>query len=87
MASLGVDVPNSNAPDAPPDNVQVDTLADGMAKATLENATSADKSSIQETSASPCPLRVYTRRQLLALYKSPLVQPPDSMPALKDWFG
>lgn len=36
---------------------------------------------------SPRPLRIYTRTQILALLKSPLVSPPPNMPELKDWFG
>lgn len=32
-------------------------------------------------------IKVYTRPQILALYKSPLVHPPPNMPELKDWFG
>ncbi|KAF9270385.1 hypothetical protein L218DRAFT_993006 [Marasmius fiardii PR-910] len=33
------------------------------------------------------PLRIYTRPQILALHKSPLVSVPNGMPELKDWFG
>lgn len=33
------------------------------------------------------PLFIYPRPQMLKLSKSPLVKPPDGMPALKDWFG
>ncbi|TFK76940.1 hypothetical protein BDN72DRAFT_830113 [Pluteus cervinus] len=33
------------------------------------------------------PIKIYTRPQILALYKSPLVHPPPNMPELKDWFG
>ncbi len=39
---------------------------------------------------SPPPLRPfvsYTHAQILFLYKSPLVSPPQGMPLLKDWFG
>lgn len=38
----------------------------------------------------PDPIRpfiVYTRPEALHISKSPLVKPPDGMPALKDWFG
>ncbi|EGO28321.1 hypothetical protein SERLADRAFT_458713 [Serpula lacrymans var. lacrymans S7.9] len=30
---------------------------------------------------------VYSPRQILLLYASPLVKPPIGIPALKDWFG
>ncbi|KAG8219944.1 hypothetical protein J3R82DRAFT_949 [Butyriboletus roseoflavus] len=33
------------------------------------------------------PFIMYSRSQLLFLHKSPLVQLPCGMPALKDWFG
>ncbi|KAG9314512.1 hypothetical protein JVU11DRAFT_5309 [Chiua virens] len=33
------------------------------------------------------PFIMYSRSQLLFLHKSPLVQLPNGMPALKDWFG
>jgi hypothetical protein len=33
------------------------------------------------------PVIIYTRPQLISLQKSSLVQPPLSMPLLKDWFG
>jgi hypothetical protein len=33
------------------------------------------------------PAYVYTRRQLIYLYKSPLVIDPPDMPAMKYWFG
>lgn len=39
---------------------------------------------------SPPPIRPfvsYTHAQILFLYKSPLVSPPQGMPLLKDWFG
>ncbi|KAJ3516787.1 hypothetical protein NLJ89_g907 [Agrocybe chaxingu] len=34
-----------------------------------------------------CPLRIYTRQQLLSLSNSPLVKLPPDMPELKTWFG
>ena len=33
------------------------------------------------------PFVMYSRPELLFLHKSPLVQLPNGMPALKDWFG
>ncbi len=33
------------------------------------------------------PFISYTQSQILWLYKSPLVSPPNGMPPLKDWFG
>lgn len=54
----------------------------------LQNDTPADQPSddVAAQSRSRPPL-VYTRSQALLLYKSPLVQAPDGMPQLKDWFG
>ncbi|KAK7058811.1 hypothetical protein VNI00_001435 [Paramarasmius palmivorus] len=43
-----------------------------------------------KTQASPStsrPLRIYTKAQIIALHKSPLVAVPEGMPELKDWFG
>ncbi|KII93485.1 hypothetical protein PLICRDRAFT_35702 [Plicaturopsis crispa FD-325 SS-3] len=40
-----------------------------------------------KTENSSRPLYIYTRAQALYLHKSPLVKPPEGMPALKDWFG
>ncbi|KAJ4486339.1 hypothetical protein J3R30DRAFT_3697845 [Lentinula aciculospora] len=41
-----------------------------------------------QSSSSPSPsLRIYSRPQILALYKSPLVCVPPDMPELRDWFG
>src|SRR6266404_4628257 len=33
------------------------------------------------------PFVSYSQSQILCLYKSPLVSPPNGMPPLKDWFG
>jgi hypothetical protein len=33
------------------------------------------------------PVTVYTRAALIHLHASSLVQPPEGMPALKDWYG
>ncbi|ESK98364.1 hypothetical protein Moror_114 [Moniliophthora roreri MCA 2997] len=40
------------------------------------------------TSSPPSrPLQIYTKAQIIALHKSPLVSVPTGMPELKDWFG
>ena len=46
--------------------------------------------SSNDPSPNPQPRSVgscYTLHDLLRLQKSPLIAPPDGMPALKDWFG
>ncbi|OCH96494.1 hypothetical protein OBBRIDRAFT_882979 [Obba rivulosa] len=87
MASTDIDVPKPDASDTPPDNAEVDSLVDAVAKVTIENVDSLDRPIVPKPDPSSRPLRVYSRGQLLALSKSSLVQPPDGMPALKDWFG
>ncbi|EMD41793.1 hypothetical protein CERSUDRAFT_110356 [Gelatoporia subvermispora B] len=86
MTSLEINDPTMDIPDTPSDRSE-DSLVDDVAKLTIENAKSPGKTTTHEPNAPVRPLRVYSRGQLLALYKSPLVQPPDDMPALKDWFG
>ncbi|THU91780.1 hypothetical protein K435DRAFT_801035 [Dendrothele bispora CBS 962.96] len=55
--------------------------------ATLAQSDSDDKLAVSSRSSSPRPFRMYTRAQLIALYKSPLICLPIGMPELKDWFG
>lgn len=66
-------------------------LADGVANVSLtEEGNSPEPATDQQAEEYAPPLRpvvVYTRPQMLFLYRSPLVQTPDGMPALKDWFG
>ncbi|KAK0233461.1 hypothetical protein IW262DRAFT_1477053 [Armillaria fumosa] len=70
------------------DTTPADALAVSLEGTKLQDE---DKSTEQDDTPTPqpsqCPLRIYTRAQILALSKSPLVAPPMDMPELKDWFG
>lgn len=63
---------------------EVDKLADALSSTTIEGSSPQPESPAH---ASPRPLRIYTRAQLLSLHNSPLVKPPPDMPELKQWFG
>jgi hypothetical protein len=65
----------------------VDGLADSVNKITLETEDDTESSEHTIPPASRTPLFRYSRPQILFLYKSPLVQSPEGMPELKDWFG
>lgn len=59
------------------------SIVDAMEKLQLQAPPSSE-----ETLPDPSrPFILYTRSQALQLSKSPLVKPPDGMPALKEWFG
>ncbi|KAF9229479.1 hypothetical protein BS17DRAFT_771518 [Gyrodon lividus] len=69
----------------------VEAISDGLANVSIQgdNVSSISQdspTSIQNNSGSR-PFTMYSRSQLLFLHKSPLVQLPSGMPALKDWFG
>ncbi|KAL1748888.1 hypothetical protein HDZ31DRAFT_71234 [Schizophyllum fasciatum] len=70
------------------ENVSADQLADAAAGLAIhdDQPVPAPAQSSQQADANT-PLRIYTRKQLLHLHASPLVQPPPGMPELKDWFG
>ena len=83
MASTETDVPkelDAATSDAPQETV--DSLADSLANVDIQQDNTEEKDD-----RPPRDLHVYSHFQLLWLSKSPLVSPPDSMPALKDWFG
>ncbi|GJE86043.1 hypothetical protein PsYK624_021230 [Phanerochaete sordida] len=83
MAATEVDTSkehNHAVPGAP--SGPVDTLADSLANANIQ-----DDKSHEKANHPPREPHVYTRAQLLWISKSPLVKPPEGMPALKDWFG
>ncbi|KAF8225027.1 hypothetical protein L208DRAFT_1409088 [Tricholoma matsutake] len=67
----------------------VEDLARSVATVTVHD--NASQPSIlqqhENDTAALCPIRIYTRRQLLLLHNSSLVQLPPNMPVLKDWFG
>ncbi|KAG6381329.1 hypothetical protein JVT61DRAFT_5739 [Boletus reticuloceps] len=68
------------------DNVPspVITVADGLANLAIQHHS---PSPVPQHSPNSRPFIMYSRPQLLFLHKSPLVQLPNGMPALKDWFG
>lgn len=68
-------------------HISPDVLLTSMQNVTLSPSPGTDTASSDD---SPPPLRPffsYTHAQILFLYKSPLVSPPQGMPLLKDWFG
>lgn len=62
-------------------------LAPAVEKLSLKDGPSGNSSARRDSSKSRRPIIVYTRRQLLYLYDSPLVVSPEGLPALRDWFG
>ena len=69
------------------DTVAENLLSDGVTHITLQDAKPLALLPEAPTGVSQRPLVVYTRAQLLYLHQSPLVKPPEGMPAFKDWFG
>ncbi|KAH6917222.1 hypothetical protein BKA70DRAFT_1251668 [Coprinopsis sp. MPI-PUGE-AT-0042] len=70
-----------------PDSTDVSALADALSSSALDTSSQASSQADSAPQASPRPLRIYTRAQLLSLHDSPLVKPPPNMPELKHWFG
>jgi hypothetical protein len=64
----------------------VDDLADYVQKIAIQTEDD-DSESSESPDAAPRPFFSYSRPQILNLYKSPLVQVPEGMPELKEWFG
>ncbi|CCM00939.1 uncharacterized protein FIBRA_02986 [Fibroporia radiculosa] len=88
MATLAMGVSNHSRDGPPPaQDAAIDDLSEAVVNATLQDSDTADNSSNKSTANPPRLLCVYTRAQILYLRKSPLVQPPNGMPSLKDWFG
>lgn len=70
-----------------PQNIIVENLASAVANVGLQDTTP-PALPLDKTHDDPQrPMIVYTRAQLLYLHNSPLVKPPEGMPAFKDWFG
>ncbi|KAJ3776927.1 hypothetical protein FB446DRAFT_233186 [Lentinula raphanica] len=86
MATAAVEPPpdstsisiNENNPDTPENTTK---LPENVAEEFNKEPAQSDS---QSTSSPP---KIYTRLQMLALSKSPLVCPPSNMPELRDWFG
>lgn len=58
-----------------------------MSSTSTQTPPDTDSSSSDDILTSFRPFISYTQSQILRLYKSPLVSPPNGMPSLKDWFG
>lgn len=67
----------------------INDLVDSMSKINIaDDISETDKPLDNKNDEHPArTLLIYSRPQMLKLCKSPLVKPPDGMPALKDWFG
>lgn len=89
MASQDVEVslPTATHETAPlPKLTAMDDVVEAVTNVSLQDeATTYVNQKVNEPP--PRPLHVYTRYGLLHLSKSPLVNIPEGMPALKDWFG
>jgi hypothetical protein len=64
-------------------------LVDSMSKINLDDENEEGDHTLHKRNIEQPARRlvIYPRPQTLKLSKSPLVKPPDNMPALKDWFG
>lgn len=71
-----------------PENGVTDDLVGAMSQVNLDHEQNADTTLDNEpTHTPPRALHIYTRSDMLKICQSPLVKPPEGMPALKDWFG
>ncbi|KAL4267629.1 hypothetical protein AB1N83_002162 [Pleurotus pulmonarius] len=73
----------------PDQQSNLEGLPNSLASLTLQNdgGQSDNPDEKPKPDSPPRPLKIYTPQQLLFLYESPLVQVPNGMPDLKDWFG
>lgn len=62
-------------------------LTTTMSSNSTQSSPDFDSPSSDDISTSFRPFMSYSQSQILSLYKSPLVSPPNGMPPLKDWFG
>ena len=58
-----------------------------MSSISTQSSPDTDSPSSDDILSSFRPFITYSQSQILWLYKSPLVSPPNGMPSLKDWFG
>jgi zinc finger CCCH domain-containing protein 13 len=88
LQQTDMDPETANQPTKPSPKSRPKDLAHSMSKVNLddehEETVPLDK---RNTEQSARHLVIYPRLQVLKLSKSPLVKPPEGMPALKDWFG
>ncbi|KAI0639314.1 hypothetical protein C8Q77DRAFT_52401 [Trametes polyzona] len=78
-------LPSNSAPPSVPGEA-VDTVVKAVAKVSLQDEVAVEAEHKNPDTPSR-PLRVYARHDILSLSKSPLVQLPEGMPPLMDWFG
>jgi hypothetical protein len=67
--------------------ISPDVLLTAMQNITLDASPGTDTASSDDSPPPFRPFVSYTHAQILFLYKSPLISPPQGMPLLKDWFG
>jgi hypothetical protein len=67
----------------------IDVLLESASNIAIEELDNLEGPSACPDTTTPVsrPLIVYTRLQLVRLHESPLVQPPPSMPPLREWYG
>ncbi|THH03828.1 hypothetical protein EW145_g5972 [Phellinidium pouzarii] len=65
----------------------IDALAAELENAEIQSSSEAQAEATQHVAEGPRPRIVYSRKQLLHLSQSPLVNPPNDMPEFKSWFG
>ncbi|KAL1705049.1 hypothetical protein EV121DRAFT_270066 [Schizophyllum commune] len=87
MAAVGTAIAPADIPKTT-ENESPDQLADAVAGLAIQDdQRPPEQAQGTQQPDSQRPLRIYTRKQLLYLHASPLVQLPPGMPELKDWFG
>jgi hypothetical protein len=89
MSSTDTQNTSNNSDNSPSASTQDITLALNNVQLSENNDNSQTTSPAnppQDPSASR-PVIIYTRKQMLALSKSPLVKVPDKMPPFKTWYG
>lgn len=71
-----------------PENGTTNDLVGAMSQVNLDHEQNTDIPFDHEAiKPPPRPLYIYSRDDMLKICQSPLVKPPEGMPALKDWFG
>jgi hypothetical protein len=73
--------------DSSPLHNSPDILVHAMQNVVLSPSAITDTTSSDKPLSPIRPFISYTQAQILFLYKSPLVSPPQGMPLFKDWFG
>jgi hypothetical protein len=77
----------STRPLNPISHISPDILLTAMQNVALSSSPGTDTAYSDNSPPPFRPFVSYTHAQILFLYKSPFVSPPQGMPLLKDWFG